>query len=1175
MEIEDLLKTHPGLEKVVGILRQSGVQKLYPPQAECFSKKVLDGKNLVLSIPTASGKTLVAEIVMMQHVLAGKKAVYLVPLRALASEKYQEFREKYSGLCRVGMSSGDYDRVDAGLGACDIIILTIEKMDSLMRHDVNWLSKIGVVVVDEIHLLDSPDRGPTLEMVITKLRKYKPSILALSATIENSDELAQWLGAELVESDFRPVRLSRGVFLDGKVSFDIKEDIELNDEGDISLVLAKDTVLQGGQSLVFVNSRRSAEAEAEKISKSMYSLLGEKERKLLAKAAEDVLGALETPTKQCKRLANCIRGGAAFHHAGLHLKQRAVVESSFKANLIKVVSATPTLAAGVNLPAKRVVIRDYKRYTSYGLEPIPVLEIHQMCLPYTEKILLGDGSEEEIGRLVEDKKRIGVLSYNQESDSIEPKKIERFYKSKSRHFVDIEVSIGHKLRLTPDHPVLVFNNGKKTWKRACKLKKMDMVLCQNTTRRRMKSIPYFYEFLNKDRSYLVGRGELIKDARERLRCTEKELAKSIGASYRSMWHYKTNRKAMPAKIALELCKILELDGAGITKVFSKVKTAYGNTIKLPPKISEDYLWLCGLIATDGNLQEAYDRCGSRYCKIRIFNNNRKIINRATSILREFNLEPCCRKVGDKCHAIEVGATLLADIISINFGIPYGNKTAIVRVPDIVKSMPPAYIGSYLAGVFDGDGNYFELKKSGVVKGRRVLFSTGSKQFADGIQKLLTRIGITSTVRKERGGKTFGIRGKLVTFPRANYTISFCKKEYINRFHRFVRPVKCSIPAVRYSDYHNINKFFDRPAEYSSVPIKRIRRVELKDPVTAYNLGVKDNNNYIASNILVHNCGRAGRPKYDSDGEAVLIAKSLPEYEQLWEHYIEGRPEPISSKLGVEPILRTHILGIISQGPLTRESLDKMFESTFYAFQYGDVSALEEIISRVLDSLFSWGFLEEEDLKFRCTRLGKRVAELYIDPLTAYEFIRLFETEMEEMVLLTMISDTSEMGMLPGVRSAEEPFLYEEFEKYSLDEDKIRAFKNALVFRDWMDEKTEDDILERHNVAPGILKVRLDIADWLLYSCVEINAILKRNEAAKMVRRLRTRLSYGVKEELSLLVRVRGIGRVRARRLFSAGIKKPSDLNSRNCTKVSNLLGKKTAEKIYSDLRAKISKRGVQ
>jgi helicase len=386
LEISEVCKKYGLPEKVAEVLEKSGAKKLYPPQADAIKKGALDGKNLVLAVPTASGKTLVAELCMLKSILNKKgKCLYIVPLRALASEKYDEFKQKYGSLgVKVGISTGDFDVADPHLTYYDILVATSEKVDSLLRHRAKWLADAtSVVVLDEIHLIDDPGRGPTLEILTARLRQVNPDlqVLGLSATIKNADEIAEWLDAELVKSDWRPVPLKKGVYFKDRIIFDDESEREvLGDDEEGIAALTIDTIKDGGQALVFVNTRRSSQASAELLAAHTKKYLKPEEKEKLAEVAKAVEKALGESTRTCRLLAECIRRGAAFHHAGLHPSQRKAVEGSFKKTLIKVICATPTLAAGVNLPSRRTIIRDYKRYSEpFGSVFIPVLEFQQMC----------------------------------------------------------------------------------------------------------------------------------------------------------------------------------------------------------------------------------------------------------------------------------------------------------------------------------------------------------------------------------------------------------------------------------------------------------------------------------------------------------------------------------------------------------------------------------------------------------------------------------------------------------------------------------------------------------------------------------------------------------------------------------------------------------------------------
>lgn len=219
MKLSAIKESIPG--QLYGILEKE-IAELRPAQSKSIKKGLLEGKNLLVCTPTASGKTLVAELAALKSIIEGRgKAVYIVPLKALASEKYRDFKRKYSHIAKIALSMGDIDSAEPFLADFDLIVATSEKFDSLIRHNAAWIAGIATVVVDEIHLLNDPERGPTLEILLTILKGLlkNAQIIALSATIGNAAELAEWLNAELVVDDWRPVKLHKGVYLDGEIEF--------------------------------------------------------------------------------------------------------------------------------------------------------------------------------------------------------------------------------------------------------------------------------------------------------------------------------------------------------------------------------------------------------------------------------------------------------------------------------------------------------------------------------------------------------------------------------------------------------------------------------------------------------------------------------------------------------------------------------------------------------------------------------------------------------------------------------------------------------------------------------------------------------------------------------------------------------------------------------------------
>ena len=716
------------MESVVKeVLGRSGISKLNPVQKASLEAGVLKGENLVVSAPTASGKTLIAEFAALNTIKRGRKVVYIVPLRALASEKYHEFKEKYEGLgIKIAMSIGDLDSSDPWLARFDLIIVTSEKFDSLLRHGIRWIDQIGLVVVDEIHLLNDPGRGPTLEVTITKLKTLvNPQILALSATIRNYDEIAEWLGAKGLHSNHRPVKLYKGVCFGGEIYYHPKKRKEtLDNEHPPEFEIAEKTIRAGKQALIFVSTRKNTESLAGNLGKIVRKMLKPGEKDKLKEISESILHAVERPTPQCEKLSNQILDGVAFHHAGLTNEQRNLVEGAFKEGIIKVITATPTLAWGVNLPAYRVVIRDLKRfYSGYGSDYIPVLEVQQMM------------------------------------------------------------------------------------------------------------------------------------------------------------------------------------------------------------------------------------------------------------------------------------------------------------------------------------------------------------------------------------------------------------------------------------------------------------------------------------------GRAGRPKYDREGEAILIAKSKGEAEYVFDTYVRGEPERIQSKLGVEPVLRMHVLALIASGvtPSKNKLLD-FFSRTFYAHQYRDLSLLERKLEDVVNMLKDFGFVKgekpsEEENPFRkasdiskderleATLIGKRVSELYIDPVTAnylIENLKKAEKRIEPFALLHMISRTLEMQPSLSLRKDDFEKINELLSREELLEpppnpweveydDYLRALKTAWFFSEWIEEAGEDLIYEKFGVTPGELQTRVTNADWLLYATYELALLLGKKPLLKHIRKTRLRVKYGIREELLPLIRLKGIGRIRARTLYNSGLRRLSDLRKIPLESLSRIIGPKLARSIKEQL----------
>ena len=345
------------------------------------------------------------------------------------------------------------------------------------------------------------------------------------------------------------------------------------------------------------------------------------------------------------------------------------------------------------------------------------------------------------------------------------------------------------------------------------------------------------------------------------------------------------------------------------------------------------------------------------------------------------------------------------------------------------------------------------------------------------------------------------------------------------------------------------------------------------------------------------CGRAGRPDYNDEfGEAICIAQTNSEKQRIIENYIEGETEEILSKLAVEPVLRTYVLSLIAtEYAFTKKDLMDFFRKTFYAHQFKDIRKLEQIIDKILRKLIEWEFITHTKNKLESTLLGTRVSQLYLDPYTAHYLItclkRAKDKMLKEISFLQMISYTLELRPLLNVRVREyeyienkaalyessilslEPSMFEpEYEEY------LKSIKTALFFNDWIDEKDEELLLEEYNIRPGETRAKLELADWLLYSSQELAKLIKLHGMIKELAKIRVRIKYGAKEELLPLLRLRNIGRVRARKLFNNKVKTIEDLKKADITKLKQLIGQQTALSIkkqvgqeYREEKVKVKK----
>lgn len=343
------------------------IKEYNPAQKAVIDSGYLENnENYIISIPTASGKTVLGVLAALKVLLQGGKVVYAVPLISLQNEKYKEFKvfEEY------GFKVGKHP------SRSDLAVMVFESFDALTRFSLNTLTEIDLVIIDEFHMIGDYSRGPTIECAITRIKERNKGIriIALSATLQNMDEMAHWLQANVVTHDYRPVPLHKEVLC--------AEEFGTKDKNNIVFKILNDTLNDSSQMLTFVSTRRFTESLAQNMAKKISRYIPDGKREIFNNIAEDILDVPRRrntqPTEVCYKLAECIKNGIAFHHAGLFDKQKEIIEEEFVKGNLLMITATPSLMYGVNLPSKNVVIRDYTRWTDQGQTNIPVFDYEQM-----------------------------------------------------------------------------------------------------------------------------------------------------------------------------------------------------------------------------------------------------------------------------------------------------------------------------------------------------------------------------------------------------------------------------------------------------------------------------------------------------------------------------------------------------------------------------------------------------------------------------------------------------------------------------------------------------------------------------------------------------------------------------------------------------------------------------
>ncbi|MFX1486337.1 MAG: DEAD/DEAH box helicase [Promethearchaeota archaeon] len=355
-------------ERIIQILRKEGIEELRPLQIEAIKSGLLRGSSIMVTSPSASGKTLIGELVALQMTLTAPKAkvIYLTPLRALAREKLDEFRRKYTKL-GLEIASGEDDEVI--LEPANIIILTFNQFDKSLRKNSPWIKSIVTAIIDETYVLSDERYGVFLESIIIRLRDRLPrlQLVCLSSNIGNPYELAKWLECIPIDVTDPPVPVELSVVLTPS-------------KDDSIVTLSSNMVEQGGQVLVYLSDRNEARKTAANLKGAIGPLLTLEESAKAEKLSEEFQDRISYSSRL---LADLVLNGVAFHHEGLSADEREGITEGFKEGLIKVVTCSTEVGSSINTAARLVILKDTSSTLSSwkNVSSVPILvELSPNCV---------------------------------------------------------------------------------------------------------------------------------------------------------------------------------------------------------------------------------------------------------------------------------------------------------------------------------------------------------------------------------------------------------------------------------------------------------------------------------------------------------------------------------------------------------------------------------------------------------------------------------------------------------------------------------------------------------------------------------------------------------------------------------------------------------------------------
>jgi len=871
--------------------------------------------NILISAPTGATKTLTGFLSILNELIDSKEkeiledkvyCVYISPLKALNQDiavnlisplkEMEELAKKKLDI-RVAVRTGDTTQAEKSkmLKNPPHILITTPESLAIMLSSIKFkdhLRDVQWCIVDEIHALAENKRGTYLSLTMERLQRLSPGMtrVGLSATISPLDSIAKYLvGYEGTKE--RPCKIVDVQFikqLDLKVLSPVPDliDVQHGNMHNAMYGLMHKLIQDHKTTLIFTNTRAATER--------IVHNLKEKYPKFYN---DNNIGA---------------------HHGSLSKEHRHALESELREGKMKVACCSTSLELGIDIGFIDLVIM-------LG-SPKSVARALQRCLSYNSNVLCGDGKYRKIGEIVEKKMNVKVISYDEKKGFVK-NKIKIWHNNGTEKILNITLKCGEQIKCTKDHPILTKNG----WKKAIELKKEDLVAeVKNKIKFEDKS-KYIFELLPKNKTFVANKFNFFQKVIDKYRKINnlnlKEFSKLSKIPYAKLIDCRRitgRKKSIRLDYFLKACNLCKISKEKYLPHFAYLKSKGRKWSRLPLKLTEEIMWLAGIIATDGCIVRSQEKDKAEYYKIKIGNKSKVMVKKIKQIVNKFDTNPYIA-FKEGTYRLEFGLNLFAHLF-MSLGIPCKRKSYELDISNQFYSLPSDLIYAYLEGVFEGDGN-LSLSKNKTSAMIRIF--TASKKFANGLHLILSRLGHYNKISKNK------IKSSKLIKKVSNgnlYCVGIYRKEDLKIFFTSIpcfgeKAKKGRYLTKKYTPYLSIKKEYNLFLEYSK--IISIKNIKTKQKV--YNLTLENEpNNFIVGNVIVHNCGRSGHKLHDvTKGRIIVLDRDdLVECAVLLKSAVEKKIDKIHIPTNALDVLAQQIYGIAIEEQIHIKDLQKLVKSSY-------------------------------------------------------------------------------------------------------------------------------------------------------------------------------------------------------------------------------------------------------